>query len=262
LIEKEEDIEAEEKREKRAKKSSRAYQEPAKVKKEKPSTPVSKVKSKEVTTSALSPGHFSSLSIKKCVRDSTKKRTEETQKRIKQASQEKRGKKSSSNRNNCRQLTQEELLKEAKITEKINLKSLEKYQQLELEKAKKNKIVKEAIKGPIIRYLSSSMPLIESDGRTFSDKRCSRNFISFTDKETFNFYFKKNTKPPQIPNPPICLISNLKARYFDPVTQMPFASSHTFKILREAYCQQLEHLGDTRQPEVAAWIEWRKKQNT
>lgn len=56
--------------------------------------------------------------------------------------------------------TQEELLEEAKITEKENLKSLERYQKMESEK-KTKRIIKKAYSGPIIRYTSTSMPVIE-----------------------------------------------------------------------------------------------------
>ncbi|KAL1124555.1 hypothetical protein AAG570_001179, partial [Ranatra chinensis] len=56
--------------------------------------------------------------------------------------------------------TQEELLAEAKITEQENIKSLEKYQKMELEK-KKCRVVKKVFTGPIIRYYSLSMPIIE-----------------------------------------------------------------------------------------------------
>lgn len=51
----------------------------------------------------------------------------------------------------------------------------------------------------------------------------------------------------------------MPARYFDPVTQMAYANLQAFKVLREAYYQQLEQKGDRKQPDVAAWIEWRKK---
>lgn len=56
--------------------------------------------------------------------------------------------------------TQEELLEEAKITEEENLQSLEKYQRLENEK-KSRRIVKKVFSGPMIRYHSMRMPVIE-----------------------------------------------------------------------------------------------------
>ncbi len=51
----------------------------------------------------------------------------------------------------------------------------------------------------------------------------------------------------------------LPARYFDPVTQLPYATLQAFRILREAYYQQLEAKGDVTNPEIGKWVEWRKK---
>ncbi|XP_078064162.1 vacuolar protein sorting-associated protein 72 homolog, partial [Mustelus asterias] len=58
-----------------------------------------------------------------------------------------------------RQLSQEELLAEAKITEEINLRSLENYERLEADK-KKQVLKKRKCVGPTIRYHSVTMPLI------------------------------------------------------------------------------------------------------
>lgn len=52
----------------------------------------------------------------------------------------------------------------------------------------------------------------------------------------------------------------LKAKYFDPVTSLPFSNLQAFRIIREAYYQQIEARGNRNQPEVAAWLEWRKQQ--
>lgn len=49
-----------------------------------------------------------------------------------------------------------------------------------------------------------------------------------------------------------------RAKYFDPATQLPVATLQAFRILREAYCQQLEVKGDTSDPEISKWIEWRQ----
>ncbi|CAN7994096.1 unnamed protein product, partial [Ixodes hexagonus] len=154
--------------------------------------------------------------------------------------------------------TQEQLLEEAKITEQENLRSLESYQRLELEK-KKAKIVKNAHRGPTIRYHSISMPLIEeveapSEGPS---PRCSRNFITFPDDATLRDNFP-NAKP-KAASRSVCPITRLPARYFDPVTLIPYANLQAFRVLREAYYAQLEQKGDTRQPEVAAWVEWRRR---
>ena len=136
-----------------------------------------------------------------------------------------------------RRLTQEELLAEAKITEKINLASLDAYQKLELEKKKKT-LTKISIKGPIIRYHSVTMPLVKSDTddnvspeESLSLKQ-SRNFITFTDENTLHQIFP-NEKPKSVHVPRKCVITGLSARYFDPITKLPYHNLIAFKALRE-----------------------------
>lgn len=101
-------------------------------------------------------------------------------------------------RDHGEKLTQEELLEEAKETELLNIQSLEKYRQLELEK-KKTRVVKKASTGPFIRYLSTSMPMIQeletersinveeeeestppADTSTAVKPCCERTFITFS----------------------------------------------------------------------------------
>jgi len=178
-------------------------------------------------------------------------------------------------------LTQEELLEEAKETELINLQSLEKYHQMELEK-KKTRVVKKGPTGPMISYLSTSMPLVEPfnpeidqlnveedeikkeevinkpEPTAVDNKQCcERTFITFSDDSTLKSKFSHISKKKPPTN--ICPITRLPARYFDPVTQLPFASLQAFRILREAYYQQLEVKGDLTNADVSKWIEWRKK---
>lgn len=159
-------------------------------------------------------------------------------------------------------MTQEELLEEAKRTEEKNLKSLESYQRHEMEK-KKRKQIKRTCTGPMIRYHSVLMPIIEPNGTDETgqtdgtQKRCSRNFVTFTEDNLVKTFF--STKKPKPVSRSICPVTRAPARYFDPVTQLPYANLQAFRILREAYYQQLEKKGDPRQPSVAAWLEWRKK---
>jgi len=55
----------------------------------------------------------------------------------------------------------------------------------------------------------------------------------------------------------------LPAKYLDPMTQLPYKNVQTFRLLREAYYQQLEartDLNDASQsPELSRWLEWRQK---
>ncbi|KAL3869240.1 hypothetical protein ACJMK2_041947 [Sinanodonta woodiana] len=166
-----------------------------------------------------------------------------------------------------RRLTQAELLEEAKITEEMNLKSVENFYKMELEK-KKARVQKSAYRGSMIRYHSTTMPLIEDittemeinvegDGEQSKKEepanskentdKCSRTFIIFTDERTFKDYFpKKKIKPP---NKQYCPVTRLPAKYFDPVTNTPYATIQAFKLIREAYAQQIqseENLVDQR----------------
>lgn len=103
-------------------------------------------------------------------RDSTRKKTEET---IKNFQTGKVRRKKSRNLEAMRPLTQEEMLEEAKITEEENIKSLEIYQKLESEKLKKIKQVKKTLPLPYVTYLSTTMPILNSD------KRYTRNFMTY-----------------------------------------------------------------------------------
>uniref|UniRef100_A0A8D8CKV0 Vacuolar protein sorting-associated protein 72 homolog n=1 Tax=Culex pipiens TaxID=7175 RepID=A0A8D8CKV0_CULPI len=194
--------------------------------------------------------------------------------------------------------TQEELLEEAEETEKENLKSLEKFRKMELEK-KKTRPTKRVFTGPIIKYQSLTMPLVEelqagssvdslakmeldemdesrdkSSGKEKQSKKsgnrkstkvavrghCERTFITFEndlDDALFGTFFPKPQKRER--RSQICAITRLPARYYDPVTQLPYRNLQAFKILREAYYQQLEDRGNPDNPDVSKWLEWRKR---
>merc|ERR1719278_1843630 len=63
----------------------------------------------------------------------------------------------------------------------------------------------------------------------------------------------------RVPSSKICPVTRLPAKYFDPVTELPYAYLQAFKIIREAYYQQLESRGDRTDPEISSWLEWREK---
>ena len=175
-------------------------------------------------------------------RASTALKTSETIKILKQRDAESRRKRLKLKKKQKveRKLTQEEILKEAKITEKINLESLKKYQEMELENRRKAiRSGTKSVKGPAIRYQSLTMPLIEelkenvkekvpeenqneNAGKTESHGSQERTFISFTDTETLKKNFPKSNS--RIPSPKICPVTRLPAKYFDPVTELPYAN--------------------------------------
>ncbi|CAL7942252.1 unnamed protein product [Xylocopa violacea] len=89
-----------------------------------------------------------------------------------------------------------------------------------------------------------------------------RTFITFENEQLFSEAFKKPSTQRQ-PMKPLCAITRLPAKYLDPMTQLPYKNVQTFRLLREAYYQQLEartDINDTSQsPELLRWLEWRQK---
>jgi len=114
-----------------------------------------------------------------------------------------------------RRLTQEDILLEAKQTEIINRASLEKMMRLEEEKRK-----------VIVRDRSHSGPRVVS--RTYREGDSVRNSLTFnTDiPETID------AVAPSYPVPARCTVTNLPAKYFDPLTGCPYATLEAFRMLR------------------------------
>ncbi|XP_021232505.1 vacuolar protein sorting-associated protein 72 homolog [Numida meleagris] len=191
---------------------------------------------------------------RKHMRQSTTEHTRQTFLRIQERQVQSKRKKGGPNYD--RPLTQEELLEEAKITEEINLRSLENYERLEADKKKQVQKKRKCV-GPVIRYWSVTMPLITELGKEenvdvegldqdpqqadaapavapASSGKCSRTFISFTDDETFERFFPK-AKAPRLPVREICPVTHKPAVYRDPITDIPYSNIRAFKIIREAY---------------------------
>ena len=187
-----------------------------------------------------------------------------------------------------RKMTQEEILEEAKLTEKMNLESLKKYQEMELEaKRRAHGRGVRTVSGPAIRYHSVVMPLIEeiksdevkkediesvkkeiegdeqeenkppSSEPVKVEGKQARTFLSFSNQETLENSFPRQGF--RVPPSKVCPVTRLPAKYTDPVTELPYANLQAFKIIREAYYQQLEAKGDKSDPEIAQWLEWREK---
>merc|ERR1719339_525206 len=191
-----------------------------------------------------------------------------------------------------RKMTQEEILEEAKLTEKMNLESLKKYEEMELEaKRRAHGRGVRTVSGPAIRYHSVVMPLIEelksdevkkeegvldtvkkeAEGEeeeenkpatsnpepTKVEGRQARTFLSFSNQATLDNSFPRQGF--RVPPSKVCPVTRLPAKYTDPVTELPYANLQAFKIIREAYYQQLEAKGDKSDPEISQWLEWREK---
>ncbi|XP_075148406.1 vacuolar protein sorting-associated protein YL-1 [Haematobia irritans] len=254
------------KKRKRAGINTKAYKEPKPAKKdEKTTAGPAKKRTPKVSRRRTRPKFTVLDSGRKSIRASTAIKTQATKIRLKEMD-DARKKKKKVVRVEEYMPTQEELLEEAKITEEENIKSLEKFHKMELEK-KKSRPTKRVFTGPMIRYHSLTMPVVRKQTRGSTapndpndpKNKCERTFISLEndlDEKVFHNIFK--TKKLQRNTPYLCPITKLPARYFDPVTQQPYYSIQAFKILREAYYMQLEERGNEDNPEIQKWLEWRK----
>ncbi|KAG6463343.1 vacuolar protein sorting-associated protein 72 homolog [Manduca sexta] len=294
-----------------------------------------KVEKPEKTEKPEKPEKFLDTTIeRKSIRQSTAVKSAETQQRIKIRSELKRKKPKKVEE---KMPTQEELLEEAIKTEEENLKSLERFEQIELER-KKIRPIKKTITGPVIRYHSFAVPVkvnpeddkssiqtigqlnlsdiikteedllagelediqepknevTEQTGKTEENantkmeldvigpdediklddvkpkeekpkiktsnvKYYERTLLSFENDikdEAFNSCFPKSQ--PKRKRQMLCAVTKRPARYIDPVTKLPYRSVDAFRIIREAYYQQLEARGDRTDPQLAAWLQWRR----
>jgi len=110
-----------------------------------------------------------------------------------------------------KQLTQDELLDEAKETEEYNKASLADLQRLEEEKKKQPVVEKAIVVGPAIIFHS----------------KCGVNLITFTEVDTIPSFINQ----PQVPYPikAICPITSQPAKYRDPKTGISYATVEAFK---------------------------------
>ncbi|KAL8614462.1 hypothetical protein ACOMHN_007798 [Nucella lapillus] len=197
---------------------------------------------------------------RKSLRKSTTIKSKQTQSRQKQREHQAKMLAEIADRNNVkvedvRRLTQDELLAEAKVTEQINMKSLETYRKLELEK-KRARVQKEVYRGPVVRFQSVTMPLLADDaclepeinvedGETPGEaaqpldtgEKCSRTFITFTDQNMFHSIFPQVKR--KAPQKMVCPVTRLPAKYIDPITNTPYATQQAFRLIREVYAKQL-----------------------
>uniref|UniRef100_A0A1I7YRN7 Vacuolar protein sorting-associated protein 72 homolog n=1 Tax=Steinernema glaseri TaxID=37863 RepID=A0A1I7YRN7_9BILA len=113
---------------------------------------------------------------------------------------------------------QQQLMKEAEKTEKENVESLKKYEKFELEKKKKREkaLTKHRVLPPLTKLTSNAEKTV------------------FTVPEIPKF--EKTTKP-AIKS--ICAVTGAPARFFDPVTNLPYSTPEAFKIIRKSYFDYL-----------------------
>ncbi|XP_053133959.1 vacuolar protein sorting-associated protein 72 homolog [Hemicordylus capensis] len=236
---------------------TKAYKEPIKsLRPKKPDVPASSTQKVREERSAPVELQDDIGDSRKHMRQSTTEHTRQTFLRLQERQVQSKRKKGAGPSYN-RPLTQEELLEEAKITEELNLRSLETYERLEADKKRQVQKKRKCL-GPTIRYHSATMPLISDLG--FKEEnvdvegldqdmqppleaplaasapaaKCSRTFLTFSDDETFEQFFPKS-RTPKLPVKEICPVTHKAAIYRDPITDIPYSNIRAFKIIREAY---------------------------
>lgn len=122
---------------------------------------------------------------------------------------------------------------------------------------KKRKIV-----GPKISYLSTAMPLMTEESTIVGQEKYERTFIILSEDcaNVDDILPSTATQPKVKPMKSYCPVTGLPAKYFDPVTNTPYATLEAFKTIREAYYQHVEELGNRKDPAVAAWLAQRRAQ--
>ncbi|KAL3098379.1 hypothetical protein niasHT_022743 [Heterodera trifolii] len=126
--------------------------------------------------------------------------------------------------NACDPKTQRERLEEAKHTAELNIASLKRFEDMELERRKRHQkpTKRLALDGPRARELWT---------------RDGKHFITFVPEPPPAEQCFPKLKPREFR---VCAISGQRARYIDPVTRLPYADMDAFRVLRDKYRQFLE----------------------
>ncbi|MFH4977939.1 hypothetical protein AB6A40_004648 [Gnathostoma spinigerum] len=127
--------------------------------------------------------------------------------------------------------TQAERLLEAEETERLNIASLQKYEQYEIERKKKRDKV------------NASKKLLPPFVRTVDGPN--GKWMILPDVKVF--------QPPERKTRLLCAVTSRPAKYRDPVTGLSYANVEAFKLIREKYVEYLKTIKNN--PSVTAWLE-------
>lgn len=136
-------------------------------------------------------------------------------------------------------LTQEEILEEAKETEKANLLSLKSYLELQTQKKKFTARKRRTIQGPFIRFLSttrsSSINSPMKTRKSCQESRENKFKVNLIVYNTPDEYMYPTTRKMSAMKPKLCSITGLPARYVDPLTKLPYRNADAFRDIRANY---------------------------
>ncbi|GBP85765.1 Vacuolar protein sorting-associated protein 72 homolog [Eumeta japonica] len=104
--------------------------------------------------------------------------------------------------------------------------------------------------------LNKSLPKSQENKNGSYFERTLLTFENDINNEAFENAFPQ--KRPKRKLDMLCAVTKRPARYIDPLTKLPYSCIDAFRIIREAYYQQLEAIGDRSKPEIAEWLKWRQ----
>ncbi|KAJ1793978.1 Vacuolar protein sorting-associated protein 72, partial [Coemansia sp. RSA 2399] len=139
------------------------------------------------------------------------------------------------------ELTQEQLLEEAKLTESENLEKLSEFQQLEAEELRRQRMAG-ARKAPLlvrpVVHWKSSLEASTSNSTGAIDSAVAaaaapRMHYSLEHLDRKHYPFNYWSKSLSIVPPKVCPITGQPARYFHPRAKVPYANMRAYHVLEE-----------------------------
>ena len=94
--------------------------------------------------------------------------------------------------------------------------------------------------------------------QTESQQEYCRNFLIFTDTVNFPGAYFPTTRPRK-PRRKFCPVTGLPARYVDPITGTPYATSQAFRVIRNKYINEGEQKCEKRLLQLSSWLEEKKR---
>lgn len=93
---------------------------------------------------------------------------------------------------------------------------------------------------------------------TAEPQKYSRNFLIFTDTLNYPSTYFPMIKPRK-PRKRFCPVTGLPAKYMDPLTGTPYATSQAFRIIRNKYVSEGEQKCEKRLLQLSNWLEEKKR---
>ena len=151
--------------------------------------------------------------------------------------------------------TQEEIMEECRLTEEKNLELLHAFRLHEEQKKKTRATKRRATMGAYIRHHSIAAPIVKlgglssnspqhglsgSDHKVTALRYCTRNFVTFSDPRIVPPFLQKHSTRISPAEKLYCPVTRLPAKYMDPLTGTPYATSKAFKAIRDSFASYEE----------------------